>query len=379
MHRQIYQNPTFRFGENHYLNACVGNNGSPNINTYQLGYYEAAITLIENAKKSPFNSDSIIYPIVFSARHAIELALKAQLPDLRTINARVNGKDFGAKPKPTHSIKELWGEYKELSRVDVRYTPYIENMEGYVRDFYDVDDSGETFRYPENLEEMRHLTELGCINIGVFGDRFQQMYEIVENLSYLTEFLSFEYREGTFLKGLSREQIEEIAKRLPHRENWKDDQFIVIRKMLMDEFGISSNTFTKTLNLIQNHREFASYIGMENSIAELDYTAMKRFLDLFTGYRTKFKTGDFVDVINDYANAVCDELSAANIYALAAIFDIAYFGLYTEAYERILEKKKKQDVFDLAFDDLSVARGIIPERMKIALGWLGQKTLLKAF
>ncbi len=51
MHRAIYENPTFRLGRKCDLNACVGYNGFPNIHTYQLGYYEAAIILIESVKK----------------------------------------------------------------------------------------------------------------------------------------------------------------------------------------------------------------------------------------------------------------------------------------------------------------------------------------
>ena len=125
--------------------------------------------------------------------------------------------------------------------------------------------------------------------------------------------------------------------------------------------------------------EFASYIGMEIPLEELEQDALKKFIDLFKGYREKFKTDDFVDVINNFPNAVCSQLSENNIHALVALFDIAYFHLYPEAYERILEEKRERDVFDLVFNDISVTRGIILERIQMALSWLGQKTLLKAF
>lgn len=379
MHRAIYQNPTFRLGRKFDLNACVGYNGFPNIHTYQFGYYKAAITLIESVKKSSYNADALVYPIVFSARHAIELFLKKQLYSLRDINKEAEGKQFESKLESIHSIKELWDEFKELTKIDTRYEPYIKDLEDYIVDFYEVDDTGQTFRYPFDTEETRHLTDLGCINIEVFGDRFNEMYKIVEELVQLTGLLRYEYKEGTFIKDLSREQIREIAMQLPQRDNWDSDEFSTIKEEILENFSISSRTFSKALNLIQKHMEFASYIGMEIPLEELEHDALKKFIDLFKEYRKKFKTDDFVDVINNFPNAVCSQLSVKNIHALAALFDIAYFDLYPEAYERILEEKRERDVFDLVFDDISVRRGIILERVQMALSWLGQKTLLKAF
>jgi len=42
-----------------------------------------------------------------------------------------------------------------------------------------------------------------------------------------------------------------------------------------------------------------------------------------------------------------------------------------------LEEKRERDVFDLVFNDISVTRGIILERIQMALSWLGQKNLVK--
>ena len=379
MHRPIYQNSTFGLGKNFDLNACVGYNGFPNIHTYQFGYYQAVITLIESVKKSSYNIDALVYPIVFSARHAIELFLKLQVYRLRDINKEVNGKQFESRLESIHSIKELWNEFKELTKIDKRYEPYIEKLEDYIIDFYEVDDTGQTFRYPFDTEDVRHLTDLGCINIEIFGTRFNEMYKIIEELVQLTSLLRYEYKEGTFIKGLSREQIREIAIQLPQRNNWDSDEFSTIKKTILKNFSISSRTFSKVLNLIQKHMDFASYIGIEIPLKDLEHDALRKFIDLFNKYRNKFKTDNFVDVINDFSNVVCKKLSAKNIQALATLFDIAYFDLYPEAYERILKEKRARDVFDIVFNDINVKRGIVLEKIQIALSWLGQKTLLKAF
>ncbi len=229
MHKAIYENNTFRLGDTIHLNACVGNNGFIDLHTYQLGYYQATIALIKGAKESKFNVDALVdalvYPIVFSARHAIELFLKSQLYNLQYINAKAQGKEFEDKIQTTHSIRDLWHEYKELTAVDIRYEPHIRALGEYMVNFYEIDDTGETFRYPFDHEETRHLTDFGCINIEVFEDRFIKMYKTVDELGYLTEFLTHEYREGTVVSGLSREQIKEIAIELPPKKDWILDEF----------------------------------------------------------------------------------------------------------------------------------------------------------
>ncbi len=115
---------------------------------------------------------------------------------MRDINKEVKGKQFESKLESIHSIKELWDEFKELTKIDTRYEPYIKDLEDYIVDFYEVDDNGQTFRYPFDTEETRHLTKLGCINIEVFGDRFNEMHKIVEELVQLTDLLSYEYRKN---------------------------------------------------------------------------------------------------------------------------------------------------------------------------------------
>ncbi len=263
MRKAIYENDTFQLGESIHLNACVGNNGFIDLHTYQLGYYEATIALIKNVKEFESTVDALIYPIVFSARHAIELFLKTQLYNLKCINSKARGTEFEDSLQTTHSIKDLWEEYRELTAVDVRYEPYLSALEEYMIDFYEIDDTGETFRYPFDHEETRHLTDLGCINIEVFEDRFVKMYKIIDELGYLTEFLTYEYREGTIVGGLSREQIREIAIELPPKKDWILDEFLKIKKEILEKHSISSNKFSKALNLIKNHREFASYIDIK--------------------------------------------------------------------------------------------------------------------
>lgn len=160
MNKRIFENKTFKRGDNFHLNACVGNNGFIDLYTYQCGYYEATMSLIKSVKKSTDTIDLLIYPIVYSARHTIELFVKDQLFKLKYINSKAKGGKFESKLIDTHNIKELWTDFKKLSAVDRRYKPYTTTLNEYISDFSNVDNTGETFRYPFSHENIRHLTDL---------------------------------------------------------------------------------------------------------------------------------------------------------------------------------------------------------------------------
>jgi len=89
---------------------------------------------------------------------------------------------------------------------------------------------------------------------------------------------------------------------------------------------------------------------------------------------------DYIDVINDFPNEVCENLSKDNIYALSALFDISFFDLFSEEYDSDIEKnRKRDDAFGIVFDNIAVRRGVVLKHIQNGLGRLGQKTLLKVF
>jgi hypothetical protein len=377
LYRAIYENETFKMGDNIHLNACVGNNGFIDLYTYQCGYYEATIDLINIVKKSPHKADLLIFPIVYSARHTIELFIKNQLFNLKHINSKAQGKKFESRIVNTHSIKELWEDFKNLSAVDIRYKIYTNDLDEYILDFCEVDNTGETFRYPFDHEEIRHLTDLACINIDIFERRFVKLYEIIDELGYLTDFLFEEYNEGTVVQNLSRQQIKEIALELPVKKDWTKSNFKIIKKKICKKYDISSNTFSKALSLIQAHKEFASYIGLEVPLNDINNDQLKEYIVLYKRYCNDFEKGKYLEVKNDYTNSICKKFKPDAIQSLATLFDIGYFNLYPEAYERVIKEKASQDLFSIVFDEL--LGGVVLEKIKIALEKLGQKTLLKTF
>lgn len=379
MPASLCKNDTFRIGNDTRLNACVGYNGIVDIHTYQRGYHEATIALINSVKNFESHTDGVIYPIVFSARHTIELFLKGQLYYLHDIQCQVNGIESEKLLQKTHSIKTLWEDYRKLTEIDIRFNVYVNDLEAYIIDFYEIDDTGETFRYPYDHEDTRHLADISCINIAIFERRYQKMYDIIESLGYLTEFLVYEYKEGTFVKGLSREQLKEIAMKLPPKCDWGQDVFVEAKREIMQQYSISSKTFSKALNLIQNHMEFASYIDVEIPIDDINVEELSLFVNIFIEYQDKLAGSTSFDVIKSYIHTISHRLSVESIYALSALYEIGRYKLYSESYYRVLKELRERDVFLLIFENLIADNRIVLERIEAALLLLGQKTLLKQF
>ncbi len=379
MPKKIIQNDTFQMGfDNPALNACVGNNGFIDLYTYQCGYYEATLALINKVKISMGGIDQLIYPIAYSARHTIEIFLKNQLYKLKYISAKATGNEFESKLINTHSINDLWTDFLSLTSLDDRYKKYTDKLHDYILDFVKIDDTGETFRYPFDHEDDRHLTELYCINITIFETRFNELYEIIDDIGYLTDFLVSEYSVGTVIMGLSRDQIKKIALSIPNKENWGNEEFVVRKKELLEKYLISSNTFSKVLNLIQGHYEFSSFIGIEIKLEHISCDELKKYIKYYNQFHNEIGNGNYIEIKENIISLICDEISPDAIKSLSALFDIEYFHYFPESYIEIFKEKTKLDINDILFSEL-LDRRIVLDKIKLSLERLGQKTLLQEF
>ena len=222
-------------------NACVGNNGWPNINTYIHGYRAATLVMLASVLKSvncrkdvPKNAndwcvDTAIYPILFSARHYIELYIKQKV---YAINQFKINKKIEDKLVRTHDINKLWDLLKTIVNEthDSRISEFIIAIEPYVNDFSKIDLTGETFRYPYNQDyTKKHLENMSVIGLYNFYHKFNELSKYMTNFDYLIDYLYDEYRTHTYTSRLNREDIENIAKKLPVDTDWKKDEFIKIK------------------------------------------------------------------------------------------------------------------------------------------------------
>jgi hypothetical protein len=384
-------NKTFGDDANFNFNACVGKNGRVRISDYQFGYQLAVNILIDYLKKDTRYIDPLIYPLLFSARHGIELFIKETINNLEIINKMVNKKYQYKNHLLIHDISILWDYLKTLASFDKRIREPISQLNEYITDYFLVDLTGETFRYPFDTKNKHHLDDFSVINVLKFERRFKEMSPIIEYILYLVDRLGEEYSMGTFICGLSRYEIEEISKKLPQKNKWIAPSFDVISAQIKLEYNITSNNlYSRILNLIKKHKEFSCNIGIINISTVLnknDYdfykneylntrdaerpkgiqtTELNKLLKLkgkrFSNFLsrinkknglTKATKKPFLEVKYKFVDSVINRLSLESIAALCAFYEVGHGGLYSEQYEKIFIFYCNEDKYKLVFDKLA--------------------------
>ncbi|PZU07650.1 MAG: hypothetical protein DI606_16340 [Sphingobium sp.] len=175
-------NPLFTNGENFQMNACVGANGGPyELFHYANGFFEAGHAAIEAARKCTAPVDTLIYPIAFSYRHAIELMLKQMIVKLNLLLGSHEG--F----KKSHQIDVLWDEVSRLTAEhghDLIEPDAVERIGAIIGHFHSFDPTGQVFRYPFDRQDNRHLEGHSLINVEVLQVYMHDLQQTMERWYY---------------------------------------------------------------------------------------------------------------------------------------------------------------------------------------------------
>lgn len=170
-------------------NACVGNNGGATDRIYAEGYKDAVEILLNAVFNEGYFLDRMVYPIIYNARHYVELSLKTTVQTLQEIY-KVKKCSVQVTGMKGHSLRILMREVKRLSVIEPVYKEVVVELEKYVLDFCEIDDSAETFRFSKSHDGKVHLEDQDCINLYDFAKSFSKMSELLEwldsiNLSLL--------------------------------------------------------------------------------------------------------------------------------------------------------------------------------------------------
>lgn len=367
-------NQTFNARSPEY-NACVGNNGGSDFKTYYDGYNEAVETLLKATLKHKTTLDIIVYPIVYSARHWIELFLKHHLQLIAHIYKAYNS-DFSYSMLSTHEISVLWKNFKKLASVDPRYSELVSKIDSHLSEYIEVDDNGEAFRYPIANNNKKYLTDLHCINLQDFAIRFSQLKKLFNNLECLNEFLWEEYNQKSVAGNLSRDRVKIIAKELPQISEWSNKKFSDIKKKIINRHNISSNTLSKVISLIKLHREFSMMIGVEIPFDNLNGKQVKWFFDKYQKFLSEIKGSVYSITLDKYIRLISKKMNLKAVASLAQLYDIGYFGLYSEEFDEGYAYKLKKSKCDLIRYYL-LGNGIVKERILWGLRTTGQNSIIE--
>ncbi|HDS1047535.1 MULTISPECIES: hypothetical protein [Pseudomonas] len=147
-------------GDDWHNNAMLGWTHFP-LDTYALGYKDAADGLLYALAERRASLDTVIYPLIFLYRQALELQLKLLLPLARRLA------DASAKEDHRHELMPMWKELRQHLEVlisDEDDSEYAA-MEDFISQLHEADPRSFAFRYPTNMKGEVSLPDLRHVNV----------------------------------------------------------------------------------------------------------------------------------------------------------------------------------------------------------------------
>ncbi|MCH5633871.1 hypothetical protein L6228_15325 [Pseudomonas syringae pv. syringae] len=377
-------NSTFDTDDDFHFNACVGNNGWVDHATYSDGFDEAVTALCQVVLLGG-TADTLIYPIVFCARHRIELFVKSKLRRVGHIRKDIAIPDD--KIIKTHDLGILWALLENMTKqCDSRYAELIDSCRPAIMDFFEMDPKGETFRYPYSQDGVKHLTEQSLIGLRRFTGAYTDLTDLMRKIEMLSDFLYSEYATNTYTKVLSRQDLESIATELPPRSMWGDPEgtFPAVKAKIIARHNLSGRQYTDALNVIQGHREFSQLIGIDNTLPHCDPVKLQQLFQLrfnlnqYSGSFPESFTPQYKDAYKKYIDFLSDQLSDEELATILALNELGsnimnysehYDGIYEEHLLSIQYHKRSQVTY-------IQSRGAIQQRIFSALKVLRQENIL---
>jgi hypothetical protein len=357
-----YNNLTFRGFEPTWANACVGENGNPQIIDYANGFSAAANLLLDQViadEGMKHHVDDLIYPICFNMRHSVELHLKATAVKVERLSSTFREKVSSFDLNGSHDIGRIWAYIKEhAGSFDKRYIPLIGQLEKYINDIADIDATGQVFRYPFDTDKNKHLVEVAIINVVLLKTRFNKLEKILLELHYLNEELREEYSLGSFTSKLSRKDLFELAGMLPIRDQWEEESFDAIREQIKKKFGLGSNDLSRAIKIIERNYEMAQLFKATPVLPHVDLPILEACFDWWTKFHdiNKLKEEPSLEVseVDDIEDMFEDmkrrhqlksdcwidlekKLNPCIVAELTALFYFQYENKYSERFRNIYE------------------------------------------
>ena len=365
----------FEFHDTDMYVACVGENGGTDNFDIREGF-KSSVNIMINAVESGGYEDTLIYPVVYNARHSIELSLKIIIEKIIYIYDVKNFEftDADKSKVYTHDLKTLDDIVKAYYSVDKRIVVYYDQISPYLQDYF-FDTKGDVFKYETDYNGNPHLIKLGISSIGydVLKRKYNEMMVLFDKLIFEMMYLCQEYAVGTFTKNLSMEDIRNIAVKLLPRKQWRNNAFDECKTKIKLEYGIGSKEFSEALNIIQNHREFCTYIDMEQKLGDIPEDELREYVrlvmemngsELYDKTKVRAQSGKgLLNVIQEKARKRLELSKKISDDTIALLLVFREYGsgehLFTENAEKIckyfmeskidrndaLKKVEKKDIF----------------------------------
>lgn len=345
--------PFFDLPNDPEWNACIGRQGTAQ--NYVDGYIEAAIELASAVieKKLYGQRDTLAMPILYNARHGLELALKLAINSLHGMGAIAD-----THPKD-HNIRSHWELLDEAKIGDVKLRGLIAALQPYVDSLAKIDDDGQELRYAETRAGDRSLDDKALANIEVMHASVVKLGRIMEALKYRVTDLGAERTTGTLTAELSRTDLLAVADRMPSIDRWREPVFDEVKAELMAEFGLSGKKFAAAIDAIKSSRETRRRIGQNTDLKHLSDAHTLLAIEQWARCHPKAPEGEGLglvwaerrnldamakrgDVRKDVIEVIRNTLSLDEVVDLDAVYQVGRNNEFAEHYDRIFEMERRR-------------------------------------
>lgn len=347
-------------------NATIGQQGD--VENYLDGYIEGAIELVDLLfeKELYGKRDTLVLPILYNARHALELNLKFTTDKLGAAGI-LNGED----KKQNHDIARYWQRLHESNIADLELNGMVERLKPYVDSLAQIDRDGQELRYHRNRHDELSLAQFAIVNLRLVRESLHELKKLLEAVKYRTMDLVDERRTGTFTPSCSRKDLYAIAKALPLRSRWGEPVFAERKAEIRSTYNLSSKGFQKAMGVIESARELRGIIGLESDLLHLTdddiLWVTKQWRRLHPTRERKEEPR--IHVVNaadlygelmkgrtterDIYRAVAERLDVKKLAELETLFYLGRDRYHSEYYEKALEdtirkhaaaKDKEEDI-----------------------------------
>jgi hypothetical protein len=346
----LLDDPFFSPGRDWNWNACIGEQGDEEY--YVNGYIEAAKELVDAIfdKKFYDKRDTLVLPILYNVRHAIELALKMAIRELNEMSI------IDSAPPKNHNILAHWNHLDSSNLGDGWLKKIVADIKPFVFSLAQIDEDGQEFRYHETRSGKRSLKTHSVVNLEIIRESLNLLYENLKSLRWRIYCLRGERKGGFFTSDLSRNDLVQIAGLLPERTRWNGPEFLISKREIMDEFGISNRKFSEALKIIQMNRETKGLLGIETDICYLSDVKARLLANKHLvlvplrreNWRSRIVYGSEINLESimqerEKERKIFQELlpkfSAQEIADVSVVFYMGQLGEVPEFYENLIESK----------------------------------------
>ncbi|SEG40366.1 hypothetical protein SAMN04488045_2676 [Thalassococcus halodurans] len=341
--------PFFHIPNDRKWNACIGKQGDEE--NYADGYIQAAKELANLLleKKMFDKRDTLALPILYNARHAIELTLKLVLSELK------KSKIIPSEHRQNHDIKSHLEFLEKHNIPDKCLRDYSSSLGKFVDSLSRIDDDGQELRFHKNRKGQPSIENKTLANIEVIHQSLIELQDILAGIKNRTFALCYEWRTGTRTNKCSRRDLFEIAKTLPKRSNWASQEFSEAKETIKERFHLSNNQFSNALKKIEENRELSGIISIESSLLHLSDEKAKFLIEqwetlhetnndekgprLVSINQIRKEIENFSRRWEDVYPAIIKELDVREFADAQTVYYLARDGEFSEFYEESVKRR----------------------------------------